>query len=100
MQKRTIQLGQWFVKSYKRSDKCELVYVPIAFNILDDEQREDLLYVLAAPNRAGRVRDCVRMVRLGQVVASTPTGTVVFGGVPDDIDDDITDDDVLNSLID
>jgi hypothetical protein len=96
MPRRTITLGEWSVTSYLRSDKCELVYVPLAFNILDDEQRQDLMFILSAPNRAGRVRECVRRVRLG-VKSEAPMPMIVADEV--DTSESVTDDDILDSLI-
>lgn len=42
----------------------------VAWNVLDDEQRKDYEYVASATNRAGRIRDCVRVMRLLGVAAS------------------------------
>jgi hypothetical protein len=97
MPKRTITLGDWSVTSYKRSDKCELVYVPLAFNILDDEQRKDLLFVLSAPNRAGRVRECVRMIRTGAMASYSVPMPLEMESLDDA--ESITDDDILDGLL-
>ncbi|GIM45223.1 hypothetical protein DNHGIG_07720 [Collibacillus ludicampi] len=53
------------MKKYKRSDKCELVYVSVAWNVLDEEQRKDVEYINSYPNKAGRIRECVRAMRTG-----------------------------------
>jgi hypothetical protein len=93
MPRRITQLGKWSVTSYKRSDKCEVVYVPLAFNIVDDEQRRDLLYVLDSPSRAGRVRECVRAMRTRYVEMDTAPMSMV-----DDVET-VTDADILDGLI-
>lgn len=94
MQRRTIKLGKWSITSYRRSDRCEIVHVPISFNVLDDEQKRDLLFVLNSPNRSNKIRECIRMVRTQRLPQ------LVEMDISDDIDSDIvTDDDVLNSLI-
>jgi hypothetical protein len=52
------------MKSYKKSDKCELVYIPIAWNILDDEQRKDVEFISSFPNKSGKIKECIRQIRL------------------------------------
>lgn len=100
MPKRTIKLGKWSTTSYKRSDKCEIVYVPTGWNILDEEQRRDLEFIYSSHNRAGKIRECVRMARLGRLqnpMLSMPmtTDDVTYG----DEEESVSDDDVLNSLL-
>jgi hypothetical protein len=56
------------MKKYKRSDKCELVYVSVAWNVLDEDQRKDVEYINSYPNKAGRIRECVRAMRTGTMV--------------------------------
>ncbi len=60
------------MKRYRRSNKCELASVSVAWNVLDDEQRRDFEYIVAAQNHAGRIRDCVRAMRMG-LLSAVPT---------------------------
>lgn len=99
MLSRTIELANCSLKSYKKSNKCEMVFTPIGWNILDDEQRKDLEFVLDAPSRAGRIRECVRRVRMAMerspIVYYTPPSQPTN---KHDVDD-VSDDDILKSLL-
>jgi hypothetical protein len=86
-------------KTYKKSDKCELVYTPVAWNIKDPEQLRDLEFIEASVNKAGRIRECVRIVRKGGSNHTT------FPAIPDTFDADIEEETIsleesLNRLVD
>lgn len=100
MQSHTIQLAGYSVKSYRRSDKCEIVTMSTGWNVLDSEQRADLEWIYSAPNRAGRIRECVRRVRLmmqNGAQATTPPAPTIKSSVMDNVP--ISDDDILDGLI-
>lgn len=54
------------MKTYKKSAKCELVYVSVPFNLMNDDERNDFEYINKNPNRARKIKECVRAIRLGR----------------------------------
>jgi hypothetical protein len=43
---------------------------------MDEEQRRDFEYLNQFPNRSGRIRECVRAMRLGMVTQQIVTYTI------------------------
>jgi hypothetical protein len=84
------------MKKYKRSDKCELVYVSVAWNVLDEEQRKDVEYINSYPNKAGRIRECVRAMRTG--VIGHQQLDMAIGNITIENMDDATDDEAIDLL--
>lgn len=86
-------------KTYKKSDRCELVYTPVAWNIKDPEQLKDLEFIESSVNKAGKIRECVRLIRKGG-------STTTFPIIPDTFDADdggeetISLEESLNRLVD
>lgn len=85
-------------KTYKHSEKCELSFVNVGWNVLDNEQLSDLKYIESFPNKAGKIRECVRICRTGQFVY----GISLENSLSDPLDDYdfVSNHDSIHQLID
>lgn len=64
--------------------------------MLDEEQRKDVEYLKSFPNKAGRIRECVRAMRMGVIGHQQLDMTI--GDIAIENMDEATDDEAIDLL--